>query len=65
LQGRVELIEALGAETLIYVHTGEGAQLVSRQNARTALQVGDQVSLSLNLTQAHWFDTQGRVVLPV
>ena len=64
-QGRVELIEALGAETLIYVHTGEGAQLVSRQNARTALQVGDQVSLSLNLTQAHWFDTQGRVVLPV
>ena len=65
LQGRVELIEALGAETLIYVHTAEGAQLVSRQNARTALQVGDQVSLSLNLTQAHWFDTQGRVVLPV
>ena len=65
LQGRVELIEALGAETLIYVHTAEGAQLVSRQNARTALQVGDQVSLSLNLTHAHWFDTQGRVVLPV
>ena len=65
LQGRVELIEALGAETLIYVHTAEGAQMVSRQNARTALQVGDQVSLSLNLTQAHWFDTQGRVVLPV
>ncbi len=64
LQGRVELIEALGAETLIYVHTTEGAQLVARQNERTTLQVGSSVGVSLDLTHAHWFDGQGRVLMP-
>ena len=59
---RVELIEALGAETLIYVSTPEGAQLVGRQNERTGLQVGDTVGVQLALAQAHWFDAQGRVV---
>ena len=62
MQGHVELVEALGAETLIYVHTSEGAQLVSRQNERTTLHAGDTVGLSLDLTHAHWFDAQGRVV---
>ena len=62
LEGRVELIEALGAETLIYVHTIEGAQLVSRQNERSSLQVGDVVGVSLDLSHAHWFDGQGRVI---
>jgi len=62
IQGRVELVEALGAETLIYVHTSEGAQLVSRQNERTTLHSGDTVGLSLDLKHAHWFDAQGRVV---
>ena len=55
-------MEALGAETLIYVNTPEGAQLVARQNQRSALHVGDAVGLQLTLAQAHWFDAQGRVV---
>src|SRR6195256_3795355 len=32
LQARVELVEALGAETLVYVSTPRGTQLVARQN---------------------------------
>ena len=36
-------MEALGAETLIYVGTPEGAQLVARQNSRSALKAGDEV----------------------
>ena len=60
--GRVELIEALGAETLIYVTTHEGAQLVSRQAERTSLHMGDAVSVSIDASQAHWFDAKGRVV---
>ena len=61
--GQVDLIEALGAETLIYVTTAGGAQFVSRQNDRTGLRVGDAVSLDIDASHAHWFDTAGRVVV--
>ncbi|MEY3124338.1 MAG: hypothetical protein RLZZ573_858, partial [Pseudomonadota bacterium] len=37
LQAKVELIEALGAETLIYVSTTQGVPMVARQNARSEL----------------------------
>jgi multiple sugar transport system ATP-binding protein len=61
LQGRVELVEALGAETLIYVSTDGGTQLVARQNTRTPLRAGDAVGLSVDAASAHVFDAQGRV----
>ncbi len=61
-QGQVELVEALGAETLVYVSTPEGAQLVARQHQRSSLHPGDAVGLQLALAQAHWFDASGRVV---
>ena len=60
--GQVDLVEALGAETLIYVSTPGGAQLVARQNTRSPLHAGDAVGVSIALEQAHWFDPQGRVV---
>jgi multiple sugar transport system ATP-binding protein len=62
VQGRVELVEALGAETLIYVSTDGGAQWVARQNTRTPLRTGDAVGLSVDAANAHVFDAQGRVV---
>ena len=61
VQGRVELVEALGAETLIYVSTEGGTQLVARQNARTPLRAGDSVGLNVDAANAHVFDAQGRV----
>jgi multiple sugar transport system ATP-binding protein len=61
LQGRVELVEALGAETLIYVSTGNQTQIVARQSERAALRVGDAVGLNVDLSTAHLFDAQGRV----
>ena len=60
--GQVDLVEALGAETLIYVSTPTGAQFVARQNDRTGLHAGDAVSLDIDASQAHWFDTAGRIV---
>ena len=63
ITGQVELVEALGAETLLYVRTAEGAQLVARLNERTLLLPGDAVSLNAATEQAHWFDNAGRVVL--
>ena len=60
--GQVDLVEALGAETLIYVGTPGGAQFVARQTERTSLRAGDAVSLEIDASEAHWFDPNGRVV---
>src|SRR5262249_38072011 len=62
VQGRVELVEALGAETLIYVSTQHGTQLVARQNTRSTLNVGDAVGLDIDGKAAHLFDSKGQVV---
>jgi multiple sugar transport system ATP-binding protein len=59
--GKVELVEALGAETLVYVSTDGGAQLVARQSMRTNLQAGHAVGVSVDAGAAHLFDAQGRV----
>ena len=61
LQGQVELVEALGAETLIYVSVGQGGQLVARQNQRTPLHAGNPVGIQIDTGSAHLFDAQGRV----
>ncbi|UXH79117.1 ABC transporter ATP-binding protein [Roseateles amylovorans] len=62
IAGQVSLVESLGAETLLYVRTLEGAQLVARMSERTGLQPGDDVSLNVATDAAHWFDSAGRVV---
>ena len=59
---KVVLVEALGAETLIYVKTNEGAQMVARQADRAHVQVGAEVGLQLDISTAHWFDAKGRTV---
>jgi multiple sugar transport system ATP-binding protein len=65
VQGKVELVEALGAETLVYVTTPRGTQLVARQNnTRNLPHVGDSVGLMIDSAAAHLFDSQGRVVAP-
>ncbi len=61
LQAKVDLVEALGAETLIYLSTESGVQLVARQSARTPLHAGDAVGVQVDTAQAHVFDAAGRV----
>jgi multiple sugar transport system ATP-binding protein len=61
-QGTVDIIEALGAETLIYVTAAEGVQYVARQSDRTGLKLGSKVSLDIDTARAHWFDSKGSVV---
>jgi multiple sugar transport system ATP-binding protein len=61
VRGKVELIEELGADTLIYVDVN-GVSLVARQNNRTALAPGDAVSVELDPAVLHVFNHDGRVV---
>jgi multiple sugar transport system ATP-binding protein len=60
LRATVELVEALGAETLIYVTTEAGAMLVARQPTRSALHAGDPVGVNVAAANAHRFDAEGR-----
>jgi multiple sugar transport system ATP-binding protein len=68
LAGRVELVESLGADTLIYANVGDGegtgraVQLVARQNERTGLQPGDAIGLDIVPQSFHLFDRQGQLV---
>ena len=59
--GRVELIEALGADTLIHVDVG-GVPLIARQNERTPLQAGDEVGVELDPSVLHLFHRDGRTL---
>ena len=61
VQGKVELVEALGAETLIYVSTGSKTPLVARQSMRPSVKVGDAVGVEIDAAAVHLFDAQGRL----
>jgi multiple sugar transport system ATP-binding protein len=63
LHGRVELIEELGADTLIHVDVA-GTPLIARQNERTALSLGDAVSVEADPALLHLFNREGRVIAP-
>jgi multiple sugar transport system ATP-binding protein len=59
--GKVELIEALGADTLIYIQA-LGVSLVARQNERTALVPGDAVAVEFDPRFLHVFGKDGNVI---
>jgi multiple sugar transport system ATP-binding protein len=63
VQAKVELVESLGAETLIYLVTDNGAPLVVRFNTRTELHVGSPVGVQIDADSAHLFDANGRVLV--
>jgi multiple sugar transport system ATP-binding protein len=65
LSGRVELVESLGADTLIHAHVGgrgKGVQIIARQAERTTLHPGDPVGLDIAPASFHLFDRQGHTV---
>ena len=63
VRAKIDLIEALGAETLVYVTSTDGAQIVSRQNTRTSFRVGDEVGVAIDAQPSHLFDAKGRIAL--
>ncbi|MCW7537892.1 ABC transporter ATP-binding protein [Aquabacterium sp. A7-Y] len=63
IPARVELVEALGADTLIYTEA-RGRQLVARQSDRTTLRPGEEIAIDLDLEALHYFDAQGRAARP-
>ena len=71
LAARVELVESLGANTLIYTRVepagaaspqAAGVQLVAAQNSRTGLHPGDAVGLDFEPAGFHLFNRQGQAL---
>jgi len=59
VHGTVDLVEALGSDTLIHVDV-DGVPLIARQNERTPLRVGDDVAVELDPSVLHLFSREGR-----
>ena len=56
----VDLVESLGAETLVYSRLENGLQLVARSTERAMLHPGDRIGLRLDPQRMHIFDAAGR-----
>ncbi len=65
LAGRVELVESLGSNSLIYAQVGgpgPGVQIVASQSTRCALHPGDAIGLDIAPHSFHLFDRQGQTL---
>jgi len=58
----VEVVEPMGNEIYIYLNTGINS-LVARVNARSEPPIGSSLKLVLDLSKAHFFDSQSEVSL--
>jgi multiple sugar transport system ATP-binding protein len=60
LQGEVEMVEALGNETLIHVALeGSKEMVIVRQYEQTSVRPGNKVGINYDASQLHCFDAQG------
>ncbi len=63
LTGEIEMVEALGNETLIHVNINDQSQqIIVRQHQRSQLKPGHKVGLQWDTTKIHYFDDQGLVI---
>ena len=62
IPGTVELVEALGSDTLIHVKVASDVHLIARQGERTSLKLGDAVGVEIGQDSLLYFDNQGRAL---
>ncbi len=60
LPATIDMVESLGAETLVYSSLQNGVQIVSRRNERVTLRPGDHTRVSFDENFLHHFDQSGR-----
>ncbi len=60
----VDMVESLGAETLVYARLENGLQIVSRGTDRVTLRAGDRTRLAFNEGRLHHFDHAGKALVP-
>jgi multiple sugar transport system ATP-binding protein len=55
LDAKIDVIEMLGSETLLYMHVGDVA-LDARVNPRVKAKVGDTIKVAIDMNKMHLFD---------
>jgi multiple sugar transport system ATP-binding protein len=55
VEAKVELIEMLGSETLLYLKI-EDTNFIARVNPRTNAKIGDSIKLAFDANKIHLFD---------
>ncbi len=58
-QGRVKLVEYLGADTLVHIDLPSGQSLLFHANGRDAQKAGQTVTVGINAADLHVFDASG------
>jgi multiple sugar transport system ATP-binding protein len=62
VQGTVDVLEYLGADTFVILSCGEAGQITVRVNGNTSHKPGDTVGLTFTPELVHAFDSQGLAV---
>ena len=52
----IDIIEKLGADSIIYGKNEDGVTICYKENGNTKLNIGDNINLSLNVNSIHIFD---------
>jgi ABC-type sugar transport system ATPase subunit len=63
IRGHAEIVEHLGAETLIYLRTPQDGLLIVKAPDFTSVKTGDVVAAKIRIERACLFDAQGRSML--
>ena len=63
LETKIDVIEMLGSETLLYMHIGD-VVLNARVNPRIKAKVGDVIKIAVDMNKMHLFDKETEKVIP-
>ena len=63
LKAKVEVMEPMGAETYLYLDTGDKNTCIARIDAHRKVAIGQDVNLALSLSTAHLFDKKTELLI--
>jgi len=58
VKAKIEVMEPMGAETYLYLDTGNSSSCIARVDAHREADVGDELSLAIYMPKAHLFDAK-------
>ena len=63
MKAKVEVMEPMGAETYLYLDTGDKTSCIARIDAHRKVVIGEEVNLALSLATAHIFDPKTELLI--
>jgi multiple sugar transport system ATP-binding protein len=62
IEGTVDVLEYLGADTFLILSCGEAGQITVRVNGSVHFEPGDTVGLTVPEEMLHWFSSDGLAI---